>query len=442
MLLPPGTWLIESAVFNTSSIANCSTGGVTGGYGSGSIVGFGQTVSLLAPTPNFSAASCTGGASGTGCMLSGASGNLANLGVYGAGQSAIGAGFNGKIGIDFSGANNSNNYIYNLGLFSWGATTTGFTGIKFEAMSGSSATNMINDGFGRTGCVVAMPGITNMVTFENSYCAVNGLASLVISSGNFTSHQGVYGFTATTSNVSTVQCLSTAICNFDGDFVPYQTGIGSPQMIVEQTATMYLHNVYVLNGSGTNFCVATFGGGTLYVRDSTISCTTASAAILTQTTGKTFLEGGNTVNGPIKNTGTGITYFNTQDTYTTALDASVFPTCTFTSGGGTSPSCALQAGSTNEKGIIIATTGTGAPGTTGTVTLTFAGTYTGATGAAPACTVSPDDSGTAWGNGALAKVSTQSTTAPVFAWSNSAANVLTALAVSSPFRMDYTCTAR
>jgi hypothetical protein len=118
------------------------------------------------------------------------------------------------------------------------------------------------------------------------------------------------------------------------------------------------------------------------------------------------------------------------------------PTCTFTSGGGTSPSCALQAGSTNEKGVIIATTGTGSPGTTGTVTLTFEGTFTGGVATTPACNFNPDDSGTAWGNGAITKVSTQSSTAPIVAWSNSAANVLTALAVSSPYRIDYTCTPR
>jgi hypothetical protein len=116
--------------------------------------------------------------------------------------------------------------------------------------------------------------------------------------------------------------------------------------------------------------------------------------------------------------------------------------CTFTSGGGTSPSCAIQAGSTNEKGVIIASTGTGSPGTTGTITLTFAGTVSGALATTPACTISLDDSGTAWGNEASSRVSTQSTTAPVFAWTNLASGTLTALTVSSPYRIDYTCTAR
>lgn len=122
--------------------------------------------------------------------------------------------------------------------------------------------------------------------------------------------------------------------------------------------------------------------------------------------------------------------------------STITPSCVFTSGGGSSPSCALEAGSTNEKGTIIATTGTGSPGSSGTITLTFAGTYVGPTGAMPVCNVNPDDSGTAWGNGALDKQSTQSTTAPVIAWTNSASNVLAALATSSPYRISYNCTAR
>src|SRR5579863_8831413 len=121
---------------------------------------------------------------------------------------------------------------------------------------------------------------------------------------------------------------------------------------------------------------------------------------------------------------------------------SLAPTCTFTSGGGTTPSCSLQAGSTNEKGVIIATTGTGAPGSNGTITLTFAGTYSGPSAAAPACVYNVDNSGTAWGNEAGTQVNTQSTTAPTVAWFNVNSVVATALTVSSPYRIGYSCVAR
>jgi hypothetical protein len=47
------------------------------------------------------------------------------------------------------------------------------------------------------------------------------------------------------------------------------------------------------------------------------------------------------------------------------------PTCTYTSGGGTSPSCAVSAGSTDLTGTIVATTGTGAPTAAGSITLTY-----------------------------------------------------------------------
>jgi hypothetical protein len=51
------------------------------------------------------------------------------------------------------------------------------------------------------------------------------------------------------------------------------------------------------------------------------------------------------------------------------------PTCTFTSGGGTSPSCTVKTGSTDAAGILTLTTGTGSPGSNGSVTLTFSANY-------------------------------------------------------------------
>ena len=47
------------------------------------------------------------------------------------------------------------------------------------------------------------------------------------------------------------------------------------------------------------------------------------------------------------------------------------PTCAFTSGGGTSPSCTLDTGSTNGAGALILHTGTGSPTGSGNITLLF-----------------------------------------------------------------------
>lgn len=170
----------------------------------------------------------------------------------------------------------------------------------------------------------------------------------------------------------------------------------------------------VFNGTGT---------GKVYAQDTNFICQSSGALWNAGSTGFYQDEGGNTYNTCVLTTST--------------------PTCTFTSGGGTSPSCTLQAGSTNEKGVIIASTGTGAPGTTGTITLTFSlSGFQGATGGTPACTYNVDNSGTTWGNEAGTQVSTQSTTAPIVAWYNLVSGTLTALTTSSPYRIDYNCTAR
>lgn len=160
------------------------------------------------------------------------------------------------------------------------------------------------------------------------------------------------------------------------------------------------------------------------------------------------LSGGTIIGGTTAavNRNNGVVFTSPDTVFAAGAITSIAPSCAFTSGGGSSPSCALQAGSTNEKGVIIATTGTGSPGSTGTLTMTFAGTYAGPSGAAPICTYTLDDSGTVWGDGAVAKARTQSTTTPVLAWSNyansSGVATLATLATSSPFRIGYECTAR
>lgn len=204
--------------------------------------------------------------------------------------------------------------------------------------------------------------------------------------------------------------------------------------------------------AGTNFfnsaanatAITHFGstGCTTKLRDSIANQTGTGNVFGDSTaTGSVFLdEGGNTFTGGFGSAQSGGKYMvNPTSTYSSAAYA---PTCTFTTGGGSTPSCAMVSGSTNEKGTIIASTGTGSPGTTGTVTLTFAGTFTGPAGAAPACTFNIDNSGTAWANESGVQINTQSTTAPVVAWYNLASGTLTALTTSSPYRIGYTCTAR
>lgn len=197
-------------------------------------------------------------------------------------------------------------------------------------------------------------------------------------------------------------------------------------------------------GAQGNAIGLTTNGCTLSIGNSNINVTQASSHSFSDgasgATVKLLSSGGNIWTGPFV-VGTA-SQFQLAPTDTISGASAFSPSCTFTSGGGTTPSCAVQAGSTNEKGVIIATTGTGAPGSTGTITLTFLGTFTGGDGSTPACTYTLDNSGTAWGNESVAFASTESTTAPVVAWSNVATAVLTALATSSPYRIAYSCSAK
>lgn len=177
---------------------------------------------------------------------------------------------------------------------------------------------------------------------------------------------------------------------------------------------------------------------TVTIKNSIVKGTTGGSAYSDVAGSKFLSEGGNQLGAMSVNAGS-LLLLNPTDDLSSATG--VAPTCTFTSGGGTAPSCALQTGSTNESGVIIATTGTGAPGSTGTVTLNLLGTYT-LSASAPSCKFTLDNSGTAWGAEAVVFVNAQSTTAPVLAWTNINSIALAALTVSSPYRVDYTCTAR
>lgn len=114
------------------------------------------------------------------------------------------------------------------------------------------------------------------------------------------------------------------------------------------------------------------------------------------------------------------------------------PGCTFTSGGGTSPSCIVDSGSTNAAGTIIATTGSGSPAGTGTITLTFSSTF-GTN--APVCQyMASNHAAGQWSGLAVMQDKTPSTSSDLFTWTNGATP--TALSASTVYRINYQCWAK
>lgn len=112
------------------------------------------------------------------------------------------------------------------------------------------------------------------------------------------------------------------------------------------------------------------------------------------------------------------------------LTQAAVPTATCT-GTGTSPSTPTVVGTDNAF-VITMFTGSGTPGSTGTCTITFATAYTTN---APVLVCGLVDGATAWGNEATIRVSTESLTAPVLSWADNATNVLTALTVSTNYKI-------
>ena len=112
--------------------------------------------------------------------------------------------------------------------------------------------------------------------------------------------------------------------------------------------------------------------------------------------------------------------------------AGAAPTCVFTTGGGTGSSCSLGTGSTNLVGQIVARTGA-TPGSSGTITLSFAKPPFGTSGNACVYTASSVD-GT-WNARVGVQVSRRNPSGNVIAWDNDGV----ALAASTAYQINYWC---
>ncbi|HEY1660291.1 MAG TPA: hypothetical protein VGG14_18200 [Candidatus Sulfotelmatobacter sp.] len=119
--------------------------------------------------------------------------------------------------------------------------------------------------------------------------------------------------------------------------------------------------------------------------------------------------------------------------------AGAAPTCSFTSGGGKSPVCSLDSGSTNAAGTIIARTGTGSPSGTGTITLSFNSSPFGTN--KPVCQYQASDGGAgAWNGWVMMKDKTSSPLSDLFTWTNG--TTPTALSPGTAYWINYQCWAK
>lgn len=146
---------------------------------------------------------------------------------------------------------------------------------------------------------------------------------------------------------------------------------------------------------------------------------------------KFYSEGGNTLTGSTTVNAGGLFMTHPTDNLS-GVTSGITPTCAATTGG---TACSILAGGTNEKGTMRITASAVA---TGTVTLTFVGTFTGPTATSPRCETNYVNSG---GTGAWSLttttpivMTTRSSTVPVFNW-----NQTGALTGGSTYDIDYAC---
>lgn len=308
--IPPGVYMIESGIFVTSSNAcdmmNANT--------QLSISGLGVDSVIFVPSPDMNPATCTGGGTGI-CVAGGAGINWKDFTIFGAGNSGIGAGFNGKYGLGLSvagssfpaGTNSTGAFVNGLG---WGAGTAGFGGLLVQGQSGAYISNVDIDGMGSTNCTVQT---AQFAAFNQTICGSMSKNALLLNVGPnnfFYDYGGIYG-QAVGGGVSfaAVDVSAGGKAWFIGSSIPYTTGtaVGACALYARTAAT-----VYIIGGDFVNPSIAASAGALcvdnsaakIYARDALIG--PAGTAIETFGTGTFVLQGGNTINGTvaINNAGT------------------------------------------------------------------------------------------------------------------------------------------
>ena len=434
LLWPATPFLVRSPHFNTPN-PQCeqleSSGGVDR-IASGSYVGWGSNNSVMYLDSAFNFAACTFGNNSNGCFFSYNGVHIQHLGISGGWNQVLDAGGHSSALVN-PGTSAEITDVRTVGFASGDGTTVGWNVSGF-----SNLLDVYASGFGNTGM---------------NY---NG-ASTVIRGGEFSNTNGPCAIMngSTGSSPIITQGLSFGTCGgptvevFGGPWYSYADYLYANGPGNANGTVLYLvggNGVLVFmdggtvggNGAGSTNAVLGVSGAKLFLTNTEVIA--ATNALNLPSGSFVYDLGGNAFTGAM-NINSGATYLtHPSSTFTNA--SGITPTCVSTTGGGSSPSCSLQTGSTNEKGTIIITTGTGSPGTTGTITLTFAGTFQGSSSATPSCSYTINNSGTAWGNQAGVQINSQSKTAPVIAWQNTASGVLTALATASPYYIDYVCVPR
>ena len=184
LILPAGLMLVSKGLFNSNGATCYDVNAIltTGGQFGRAIVGQGENVTTIVPTPNFdytqgSGNSCGGGAANKACFFGDNYGNLLvqDLQIWGGGLNGFTASAGTNL-VEFS-QDLENSYVHNFQVVGWGANTANTTGIVFAAAY-DLIYNVTSDGAGTIGCAITnnLPG-----TFTGLSCNDNQTNSLTVS---------------------------------------------------------------------------------------------------------------------------------------------------------------------------------------------------------------------------------------------------------------------
>jgi hypothetical protein len=356
IIMPAGFSLTTQPLFNHPPIACQSQdapGATSGTTIAGAITGQGNNQTVIYMAPSFNFAGCIFGISGTSCFLGFNAVTAMNWGIAGGWNNNI---LGGHSNILVHPGNGSR--LINMSFNGFGAGDGTTIGVQMEAFSHFQAVYV--EAFGDVACVVNASG-QGANWFGGACGNSNGSNFELNGSGVFNSYGMWFGQALTTQ----IHNFGTGTWNSTNDYI---FGAAAIQNFADSGAMTYNFNNLQMDAGAVTGLTILQSGTRVNARNSQFQ---GSSNAVNRTAGTFFDLGGNA--------------------FTTGAITTLAPnTCTESNGNGT---CALIAGSTNEKGTVRITAGT----TTllnPSFSMNWAGTFSGASGAAPACTFIIKNTGT------------------------------------------------
>ena len=438
VVVPGGYSMVRKSHFVTppSTCTNAQTGSFRGMQ----ITGQGKFSSTLVVEPDYNFASDV-----SNHMFFSLNGmTVKDLSIIGGGQSNIGS--NPTAVIIYIGTDAQ---ALNVQMTGIGAANSNMTGLQLD---GAGTWDVIIDGAGGT-CLNINSGFFNgLAAFAgNCYGAnANGKVFTCSGGGNFPSFPQCYvqgaGFQQTGNSPT---FTSSMVAVSAGAQLYFDNG----QVICNNAQAMQgfsIAGIVKLTNSLVDCSVATTqnvagitGSGSMTVGGSTLRGGSATVAINAINTSQFISAGGNHIgtntSGPMQVASTASMVLAPTDVLlngSTWYNAGGTVLSVASTGTGTSPTNAIDTGSTNERGTFTITAGT-TPSASGTITLSFAGTFA-LNGNAPSCNLTLKNGTGSWNARASVIEGSTSTTSYAWNWDNNAVN----LTAASTYRGAWDCTPR